>query len=201
VLPTSSSLPVFEINPCIGAPVLIPRHTGGKSDDGGHILKTEARKYRGLNYRPPRERNRLLDSGQEPPLGAHIVTPRRGYTHHGVYVGGGNVVQYRGLARSLHRGSVEEVALKQFAQGCPVRVRSRDLTKAHPFPPSSCSRWPTRSHAASASRSHATIRAWWNTKAVAPVGERLFQCGRRRGLTENEQLRISICHKLPKSRC
>jgi len=114
---------VFEINARIAAPVLIPRHTGGKADNGAHILKTEARKYRGLNYRPPRRRDRLLDSGQEPPLGAHIVTPRRGYTHHGVYVGGGNVVQCRGLARSLHRGPVEEVALTQFAQGCPVRVR------------------------------------------------------------------------------
>jgi hypothetical protein len=118
---------MFEINACIAAPVLIPRHTGGKADDGAHILKTEARKYRGLNYRAPRTRDRLLDSGEEPPLGAHIVTPRRGYTHHGVYVGGGNVVQYRGLARSLHRGPVEEVALTQFAQGCPVRVRSEAL--------------------------------------------------------------------------
>ena len=118
---------MFEINACIAAPVLIPRHTGGKADDGAHILKTEARKNRGLNYRAPRTRDRLLDSGEEPPLGAHIVTPRRGYTHHGVYVGGGNVVQYRGMARSLHRGPVEEVALTQFAQGCPVRVRSEAL--------------------------------------------------------------------------
>jgi hypothetical protein len=81
-----------EINARTAAPVLISRHTGGKSDDG-----------------------------------AHIVTPQRGYTHHGVHVGGGNVVQYRGLARSLHRGPVEEVALTQFAQGCPVWVRSKAL--------------------------------------------------------------------------
>ena len=28
-----------------------------------------------------------LATGAEPPSGAHIVTPRRTYTHHGVYVG------------------------------------------------------------------------------------------------------------------
>jgi hypothetical protein len=68
-------------------------------------------------------RDRLLESGQEPPVGTHIVTPRRGYTHHGIYVGRGNVVQYAGLACGLRRGPVEEVALRQFAQGRPVRVR------------------------------------------------------------------------------
>src|SRR5262249_61985463 len=30
-------------------------------------------------------RDRVLDSAREPPLGAHMVTPRRGYTHHGIY--------------------------------------------------------------------------------------------------------------------
>jgi hypothetical protein len=30
----------------------------------------------------------LLVAEQEPPLGSHMVTPRRGYLHHGIYVGG-----------------------------------------------------------------------------------------------------------------
>lgn len=34
----------------------------------------------------------------EPPVGAHLVTPRRGYTHHGNYAGDGSVLHY---ARSL----------------------------------------------------------------------------------------------------
>jgi hypothetical protein len=42
--------------------------------------------------------------------GAHLVSPRRGYTHHGIYVGGGRVVQYGGLVQGLRRGSVEESA-------------------------------------------------------------------------------------------
>jgi len=67
--------------------------------------------------------DRLLDTGHEPPLGAHIVTPRRGYTHHGIYVGGGRVVQYGGLSWGLRRGPVEEVPLSQFSQGRAVWVR------------------------------------------------------------------------------
>jgi hypothetical protein len=67
--------------------------------------------------------DRPLDPEREPPLGAHIVTPRRGYTHHGIYVGGGRVVQYGGLSWGLRRGPVEEVPLAQFSQGRPVWVR------------------------------------------------------------------------------
>jgi hypothetical protein len=65
----------------------------------------------------------LLDSDCEPPLGAHIVTPRRGYTHHGIYVGGGLVIQYGGLSRGLRRGPVEEVTLSQFYQAGRVWLR------------------------------------------------------------------------------
>lgn len=50
-----------------------------------------------------------------PPLGAHVATPRRGYVHHGIHVGGGRVVHYAGFARSLRRGPVEEVSLETFA--------------------------------------------------------------------------------------
>jgi hypothetical protein len=49
--------------------------------------------------------------------GAHIGTPRFGYTHHGIYVGDGRVVQYGGLARGVHREPVEEVTLEHFADG------------------------------------------------------------------------------------
>jgi hypothetical protein len=58
------------------------------------------------------------------PIGSHVVTPRRGYLHHGIYVGDGKVVHYAGLCYGLHRGPVEEVALTQFADGRPVWIRS-----------------------------------------------------------------------------
>ena len=67
--------------------------------------------------------DRPLDAEGEPPLGAHMVTPRRGYTHHGIYVGGGRIVQYGGLSWRLRRGPVEEVPLSQFSQGRRVWVR------------------------------------------------------------------------------
>lgn len=69
------------------------------------------------------ERDRPLDPTREPPLGAHMVTPRCGYTHHGIYVGGGRVVQYGGLSWGLRRGPVEEVPLAQFCRGRPIWVR------------------------------------------------------------------------------
>jgi len=66
----------------------------------------------------------LALEGQEPPLGAHLVTPRRGYLHHGIYVGDGNVVHYAGLATGLQRGPVEEIPLARFTRGRPVWVKS-----------------------------------------------------------------------------
>ncbi|MFM0431073.1 lecithin retinol acyltransferase family protein [Paraburkholderia aspalathi] len=57
------------------------------------------------------------------PIGAHLVTQRRGYEHHGIYVGNGRVVHYAGFASSAHRGPVEEVELTNFAAGHPLTIR------------------------------------------------------------------------------
>jgi hypothetical protein len=62
---------------------------------------------------------------QEPPLGAHLITPRRGYTHHGIYAGGGTVLHYAGLSRSIRRGPVAQVRLEEFAHGKVVHVECR----------------------------------------------------------------------------
>lgn len=56
------------------------------------------------------------------PLGAHLVTPRRGYTHHGIYVGRGEVVHYMGLSSGFRRGPVAKVTLEQFASGHAVSI-------------------------------------------------------------------------------
>ena len=57
-------------------------------------------------------------------IGSHIVTPRHGYLHHGIYVGDGKVVHYAGLGYGIHRGPVEEVPLAHFARGRPVWIQS-----------------------------------------------------------------------------
>jgi hypothetical protein len=69
-----------------------------------------------------------LVGDQEPPLGSHLVTPRRGYLHHGIYVGARKVVHYSGLARGLRGGPVEEVPFAHFACGHQVWLRSDALS-------------------------------------------------------------------------
>jgi hypothetical protein len=54
--------------------------------------------------------------------GAHLLTPRFGYTHHGIYAGEGLVIHYAGLSRSLRRAPVESVTLDEFAAGHAVRT-------------------------------------------------------------------------------
>jgi hypothetical protein len=71
----------------------------------------------------PRAERRNAHRADELPIGAHLLTPRRGYTHHGIYVGNGRVVHYAGLYRALTRGPVEEVSLEEFADGQAVHVK------------------------------------------------------------------------------
>lgn len=56
-------------------------------------------------------------------LGAHLVTARCGYLHHGIYIGEGRVVHYSGLAGGLHRGPVKEVSIAEFSRNHPVWVK------------------------------------------------------------------------------
>jgi hypothetical protein len=65
-----------------------------------------------------------LRDGEEPPLAAHLVTPRRGYIHHGLYVGHGRIIHYPGLIGGFRRRAVEEVSLEEFARGRPIGVRT-----------------------------------------------------------------------------
>ena len=73
---------------------------------------------------------RPIAAGLEPMAGSHLVTPRWGYTHHGIYVGGGKVVQYGGAPGVLHGGPVEEVDLIQFSRGRPISIR---MYETHPL--------------------------------------------------------------------
>ena len=72
--------------------------------------------------------NRLLVPGEEPPLGAHLVTRRVGFTHHGVYAGDGKVIHYGSLGESLRRRPVEEVSIARFAHRHAVWIRTPRMT-------------------------------------------------------------------------
>ena len=64
--------------------------------------------------------------------GTHLVTSRRGYMHHGIYVGRGMVVHYAGLSRFLRSGPVEEVMMSRFSTGRPVRTVQYSESKHSP---------------------------------------------------------------------
>jgi hypothetical protein len=68
-------------------------------------------------------RIQLLARGEEPALGAHLVTPRLGFAHHGIYVGAGRVVHYGSFAAGWQRRPVEEVSLERFTRGYSLSVR------------------------------------------------------------------------------
>ncbi len=70
---------------------------------------------------------RLLLECDDVAVGAHLVTPRRGYWHHGIYVGAGRVVHYSAQAFSLIRHPVEEVSLARFARHHPVWIEAREV--------------------------------------------------------------------------
>jgi hypothetical protein len=64
-----------------------------------------------------------VELATEPPLGAHLVTPRRGFSHHGIYVGDSKVVHYAGLCSSLRVCAVEELSIVDFAAGHAIWVK------------------------------------------------------------------------------
>jgi len=76
----------------------------------------------GLKPHPAAAVSQTAGLGQGLALGTHLVTSRRGYTHHGIYVGRGMVVHYAGLSRFLHSGPVEEVTISRFSMGRAVRI-------------------------------------------------------------------------------
>lgn len=80
---------------------------------------------------PHRQDDWPLLLGRQPPLAAHLVSPRGFYFHHGIYVGHGRVIHYAGLSQGLRRGPVEEVSIERFAQGRGIWVRNTTSIKFH----------------------------------------------------------------------
>ncbi|WP_390956054.1 lecithin retinol acyltransferase family protein [Pseudomonas moorei] len=54
--------------------------------------------------------------------GSHLVSPRKFYAHHGIYLGDGKVAHYSGLSASLQAGPIEVTDLDHFGNGRPIWV-------------------------------------------------------------------------------
>jgi hypothetical protein len=76
-----------------------------------------------MTFEKIRPRDIALAAHREPPVGAHMVTRRWRYTHHGIHIGRGRIVQYGGLSFGLRRGPVEEVTLSEFSLGRTIWIR------------------------------------------------------------------------------
>lgn len=56
-------------------------------------------------------------------IGDHIYSPRKGYTHHGIYIGDNEVVHYSGFVNGRKGGKIEVTTLRRFQRGNSVHVR------------------------------------------------------------------------------
>ncbi len=56
--------------------------------------------------------------------GDHLVSPRIGYDHHGLYIGGGEVIHYSGFSEAFDKGSIEITSLEEFEQGNGSKVKN-----------------------------------------------------------------------------
>lgn len=77
-----------------------------------------------------------------PDIGSHLVTPRRCYTHHGIYIGNKEVIQYSGFAGGTlnshdivptdgsKRSPIEKVHLSEFTRGCGYSIKEHPYAKS-----------------------------------------------------------------------
>lgn len=57
-------------------------------------------------------------------VGDHLRSPRLGYTHHGLYVGGGSVIHYSGFANGMSSGVIEVTTIDAFRNDDPFYIES-----------------------------------------------------------------------------
>lgn len=65
--------------------------------------------------------------------GDHLVVKRRLYTHHGIYIGNGEIIHYSGLADGLQSGPVEKTLIENFSKDISdIAIRVYKKTKYNP---------------------------------------------------------------------
>lgn len=55
-------------------------------------------------------------------IGAHLKVARMGYTHHGIYIGNGQVIHYAGFCEAFKSAPVEITSLEKF-QGSAKKIK------------------------------------------------------------------------------
>ena len=73
--------------------------------------------------------------------GDHLISPRPGFTHHGLYVGNNEVIHYAGYSSGEESGQVVLTSLDVFRNGHPCRVVNHSLRR---YAPSKASSVPGR---------------------------------------------------------
>lgn len=58
--------------------------------------------------------------------GDHLVTTRMGYSHHGLYVGNGQVIHYAGFAAGFSKGAISLTSTAEFTQGHAWYIKPHD---------------------------------------------------------------------------
>jgi hypothetical protein len=73
-------------------------------------------------YRAPQISARVGDAPEQLLAGTHLIIYRRGYTHHGIYLGDGRVAHYAGRIK-YPQGLIEEISLAEFSEGRALRAK------------------------------------------------------------------------------
>lgn len=64
--------------------------------------------------------------------GDHLISPRPGFSHHGIYVGHDEVIHYAGYSSGEESGQVVLTSLEVFRNGHPCRVVTHNLRRYAP---------------------------------------------------------------------
>jgi hypothetical protein len=75
-------------------------------------------------FRVPQFSARVGDAPEQLLAGTHLSIYRRGYAHHGIYLGDGRVIHYAGRIK-YPQGLIEEISLAEFSEGRALRAKIR----------------------------------------------------------------------------
>lgn len=64
--------------------------------------------------------------------GDHLASQRTGYSHHGIYVGGNQVIHYSGFADGMSKGAIALTSLEEFSRGNSCQVIRHLVTPYSP---------------------------------------------------------------------